>query len=269
MTRKHYIYCYRAGVGRRRQPARAGDLAALELAVKKNFNGQGHPYNLSHTEKQELVGGLLEQVAGSRTPATLPDKKYLYRVCSIEDFIYNAGLPLSESEKADPPAVWEQLNTNSGGKWQPVPAGAGMTYSGCGRISWWTDLPLPADVVLGALRIGMFTDWLPPTSVLLRCEVSFVREERLAYVPTVLDAFCQLVFHPRKEQNNPTAGVAIDLSRRGPLRTGASEFILRPVECGRMQYLPTPVTSGKKKDYKEVRESEVELDRLIAYYKII
>lgn len=273
MTRKHYIYCYRSGCGRLRQPTHTHRLDELELALRDNFGGKGHPYGLGFREKQELLGLLLEGLAGVRKAADLPDSEYLYRVCNIEDFIYNTDYPLSPSDMNEPDpsiAVWERLNTESDGEWRPVPGGVGKQYAGYGQISWWTDLPLPVDIVLGALKIGMCTNWLIDRSILLRCKVSFVKAAGLAYVPTVLDAFCQLVFHPRHESKNPPFGKAIDLSQPGPLGVGASEFVLRPTDCRQLEFLPIPVSSDMKKNYKEHHDNHQKLlDRLIAYYKII
>lgn len=269
MTRKHYIYCYRSGCGRRRQPTHAAGLDVLEISLRNDY-GKGHPYDLNHIEKHKLLGPSLAKLAGVRKSAKLPDTDYLYRVCTIQDFMYNSGLSLSASDKADAPSVWERLNTKSGGRWLALPSGHGKTYSGCGGISWWTDYSLPADLVLGALKAGMFTNWLVPNSVLLRCKVSFIQAAGLAFVPTILDAFCQLVFHPRREVYNPSFGKAIDLSQRGALCTGASEFVLRSVDCSEIEYLPIPVTSDMKKAYKGHNEFNVKfIDRIIEYYKVL
>jgi hypothetical protein len=245
----------------------------LELALRDNFSGKGHPYGLSYQERQEVLGVLLEGLAGVRKVAELPDSDYLYRVCNVEDFIYNTQFPLSPSDKNEPDpsiAVWERLRTESNGQWRSVSGTIGKEYAGCGQISWWTDLPLPVDIVPGALKIGMCTNWLIDRSILIRCKVSFVRAARLAYVPTILDAFCQLIFHPRHESKSPPSGKAIDLSQPGPLSTGASEFVLRPIDCSRIDFLPIAIPSDMKKSYREHHDNhEKLLDRLLAYYKVI
>lgn len=270
MTRKHYIYCYRSGCGRRRQPTHVSSLDALELAVRNKFGGKGHPYGLKYPEKQELLGALLEGLAGARRAAELPDSDYLYRICNVEDFIYNTQYPLSLSDLNEPDLstkVWGILHTESNGQWRPVPGGSGKQYAGCGKISWWTDLPLPLDIVTSGLKIGMCTNWLIDRSILMRCKVSHIRASRLAYVPTILDAFCQMIFHPRHESKNPSSGTAIDLSRPGPLSTGASEFILYPIDCGQLEFLPISIPSDMKKDYKEHHDNHQKLlGKLLDYY---
>jgi hypothetical protein len=248
-------------------------LDALELALRDNFGGKGHPYGLDYLEKQELVGVLLEGLAGVRRVAELPNSDYLYRICNVEDFIYNTQYPLSPSDLNEPDlsiAVWERLHTESDGQWRPVPGASGKQYAGCGQISWWTDLPLPVDIVTYGLKIGMCTNWLIDRSILMRCKVSHIRASRLAYVPTMLDAFCQMIFHPRHESKNPPSGTAIDLSQPGPLSTGASEFVLRPVDCGQIEFLPIPIPSDMKKDYKEHHDNHrTLLNKLLAYYAVI
>jgi len=201
----------------------------------------------------------------------VPRAKYIYRICSINDVLYNTGLMGAPSEELDGMEAWESLYNKSQGEWLRFENSTERSYFGYSRISWWTDSNFQEDVILSALKAGLFINWLGEFSILLRCRSTELTTNSLCFVPTVVDAFCQLVFHPTEDMMKPTTGIAIDLSQSGLLTTGVCEFVLRPVELQHLEFLPVRITRRmKRQSFKNHSDRNPEqLTRLIAYYQTL
>lgn len=265
------IYELRSTCGRVRQPRHQAALERLELALG-NLLGRDHPYHLDHDQKKMLEDGEAAfKNGGSGDSGVITGTEYLYRLCNIYDLIYNTPVAGAPSEKTDAGFVWEQLLNTSQGNWLRFNDPGNQTYFGYSSISWWTDEFLENDVVLSALKAGLFVNWLGQYSVLMRCPLSKLGTKSLLFVPTVIDAFCQLVFHPTEEMAHPTAGITVDLSQTGPFIPGVKEYVLKPIELRDLEFLPVEITVKMKRDKfkKHTDRNHGQLAKLISYYETL
>jgi len=265
------IHKLRSDCGRSRQPRHQQALERLELALE-SLIGVPHPYALKLDQKKLLEDGEAAfKTGGNGMNAVIPGAGYLYRISNIYDLIYNADVARAPSERMDPSLVWERLLNTSEGRWLKFDAPGDRRYFGFSSISWWTDEFVKEDVVLSALKAGLFTNWLGQYSALMRCSASTLNTNYLSYVPTVIDAFCQLVFHPTEEIKNPTAGITIDLSQTGPLVTGVREYVLKPIELRNLEFLPVEITVRMKREKfrKHSDRNSSQLAKLITYYETL
>jgi hypothetical protein len=190
---------------------------------------------------------------------------YIYRICSMPDVVKGSGWYNDEGNDA---ANWKQVQQKGKGGWIRLSKFTSGTYK-CRprRFSWWTSFPLFQDVISGAHRIGMTNDWVPFQCLVLRCPIEYVNLNKLAFVPSVIDAFMQLIFHPTKDVNLPTYGITIDLSLFPlTLSPGIDEVVLPEISVDQLEVLPVNADAGYRSGKNDVRSDSSLLSALLEYY---
>lgn len=229
------------------------------------------PYNLSFQDKLKFkdVAFYPDGVFGNS--ARIPDgEKYLYRICSIVDVVKGTDW-LDRREEAEV-SDWEQVYIKSKGGWAPLSQFARGHYCCEPRhFSWWTTFPLFQDVIRGAHYIGMTNDWVAEQCVVLRCPAEFVNSNGLANVPSVIDAYTQLIFHPTRHDAPPSHGITINLSLYPEVLTpGIDEVLLPALPVKILEIMPVNVTTEYCKGKKKVHSAEPGLHGLLkSYYENI
>lgn len=229
------------------------------------------PYNLGIQEKLKFraVAFYTDEVFGSR--ARIPDgEKYLYRICSIVDVVKGTEW-LDRREEAEV-GDWEQVYIKSRGDWAPLSQFArGHYHCEPRHFSWWTTFPLFQDVIRGAHHIGMTNDWVAEQCVVLRCPAEYVTSNGLGYVPSVIDAYTQMIFHPTRHDASPSHGITINLSLYPEVLTpGIDEVLLPALPVEILEIMPVNVTAEYCKGKKKVHSEEPELHGLLkSYYENI
>jgi hypothetical protein len=113
----------------------------------------------------------------------------------------------------------------------------------------------------------MTSDWVPRQCVVLRCPVDYVNDNKLAFVPSVIDGFMQLIFHPTKDAISPPYGITIDLSLYPvTLSPGIDEIVLREVSVDQLEILPINADDEYRKGKHEVRSDCSIFSGLLEYY---
>lgn len=224
------------------------------------------PYNLSFDKKLKFkaVAFYSDDVFG--VPARIPDgEDFLYRLCSIVDIVKGTEwLNPKGGEVAD----WNQVYSKSKGDWVPLSRFARGSYSCEPRhFSWWTTFPLFQDVIRGAHQIGMTNDWVATECVVLRCPAAYVKSKGLANVPSVIDAYTQMIFHPTRRDSSPPHGVTINLSLYPlALTPGIDEVLLPALPVDVLEILPVNATDAYRKGKKKVHSDWPELYSLLRGY---
>lgn len=219
-----------------------------------------------------LANSLLKckgQCAG--LPADISGVRYLYRLASPKDLTNNTRWNINV-EKVDAEEAWQRLKILYDNKkdWLQLDDYSHGKYAGMFNLSWWTNLDPTNDIFAAANKMGLFTDWVPSRLFLLRCRVKNVEHNLRAFVPTVVDAFPQSVYHPMDEKKGPTHGLTIDLSKWQNLKTGVKEFVLAPVEVQHIDVLPLELTLKKREPYMHINSINVEIWKsLIVYYSAL
>ena len=210
-----------------------------------------HPYSLDFPLKTEFarVNFFATQSFGAPARIPAPDDGYVYRMCSIVDIVNGTKKEAPDGTFSAPGWLdnagtdlgnWEQIHEAGGGTWTPLKSLAEGFYKCFPRpFSWWTTYPLYQDVIAGAHRIGMTNDWVADQCVVLRCPAEYVLNNGLACVPSAIDAFMQMIFHPTRDSASPPHGITIDLSLYPRvLFPGTDEFILPTVGVEMIEVCP-------------------------------
>lgn len=197
--------------------------------------------------------------------AKIPSSNFIYRTCSIVDIV--KGTEWRKDEGTDL-KNWNQVHKKSKGRWTPLSEFADGEYRCNPRhFSWWTSFPLDQDVISGAHRVGMTNDWVAEECVVLRCPVEYVNKNNLAFVPSIIDAFMQMIFHPTMDEISPPYGITIDLSfYPHTLAPGIDEVVLREIPVEQLEVFP--VFAGKKyrEGKHEVNSDFPQFTILLEYY---
>jgi len=226
------------------------------------------PYDLGFNEKMKFqaVPFYPDVVFGG--PARVPGgEEFVHRICSIVDVV--KGTEWRKDEGSDI-ANWNQVYKKGKGGWTPLRRLARGGYRCEPRhFSWWTTFPLFRDVISGAHRIGMTNNWVAEECVVLRCPVEYVNSHGLAYVPSVIDAFTQMIFHPTKHSSSPPHGVTIDLSLYPvTLSPGIDEVLLPGLPVDQLEIMPVSVDDEYRKGKNAVLSGcPVFRDLLKSYYE--
>lgn len=256
----------------------------LELKTAHPSFLEEHPYNLAFELKKEFAQLRFYASQSFGAPARIPqpDDGYVYRMCSIVDVVKGVtkeagGGPGGDDDVAgwrkdlkDDQENWEQVFEKRDGDWTPLDGLAEGVYRCHPRpFSWWTTFPLYEDVIAGAHRIGMTNDWVAVQCLVLRCPADYVRDNNLACVPSAIDAFTQMIFHPTRDVTSPPHGITIDLSLYPlTLFPGTDEFLLPPVPVDLIEAKPVLVDDDYRLSRHSVRsDCEVFSALLADYYK--
>jgi|SRR5215216_1414223 len=260
------LYRIRRAVAEKRQHTLIDEYKQLHeflLSLEK-----AEPYDLGFETKLKFkaLDFFVENSFGRQADVPALDP-YIYRICSIRDVVKSTDW---RKDEGTDPANWMRVHDKSKGDWTPLSRFARGSY--CCRprcFSWWTSYPLFEDVIDGAHRIGMTNDWVAVQTVVLRCPVDYVKENKLASVPTVIDAFMQLIFHPTKDSISPRYGITIDLSLYpNTLSPGLDEVVLPALSVDMLEILPINADDAYRASKNQVlSESEVLSGLLESYYE--
>lgn len=239
------------------------------LALKASHPSfqEEHPYDLAFELKKEFARLRFYACQSFGAPARIPqpDDGYVYRMCSIVDVVKGVTKEAGDgrggaadvagwrNDLKDDQENWEQVFEKGGGDWTPLNGLAEGVYKCHPRpFSWWTTFPLYEDVIAGAHRIGMTNDWVAVQCLVLRCPADYVRGNNIACVPSAIDAYTQMIFHPTRDEASPPHGITIDLSLYPlTLFPGTDEFLLPPVPVDLIEVKPVLVDE----DYRQSRHT--------------
>jgi hypothetical protein len=199
-------------------------------------------------------------------PATVPGRDdYIYRICNMKDVVKGSDW---FDDKGSDAGNWNHIQQKGKGGWTRLNRLAAGTYK-CRprRFSWWTSYPLFQDVISGAHCVGMTNDWVPFQCVVLRCRIDYVNRNKLALVPSVIDAFMQLIFHPTRDVSFPPYGITIDLSLfPRTLSPGIDEVVLPEISVAEIEVLPINADRDYRDGKNEVCSDFPLLSALLEYY---
>lgn len=208
-----------------------------------------HPYRLSAHQIEELMNIPNFSHGASGKGAVLPNQEYLYRISTITRLLsYTTGWHSASPRKEDLPWVafrFFEAEMSRTKRWLPLAQYAGGRFSSPRGFSFWSsqELPLgPLSLLLeNAHRVGVPNDWLDEVCVLMRCRTNHLKSENLSHIPTVVDGFDSHIFHPTKEAERPTCGVAINLKLSSSLSTGRDEYVLGPIQTDAIEVFPVQI----------------------------
>ena len=259
------LYKLRRGIAESRQKSCLPQYDQLhKFFVSLSVSDQ--PYDLSFDKKLKLktVSFYADDVFGSSARVPVGEE-FLYRICSIVDVMKGTEwLDPQVSEVAD----WNHVYNKSGGTWAPLSRFAQGNYRCEPRhFSWWTTFPLFQDVLHGAHQIGMTSNWVATECVILRCPAAYVESNGLANVPSVIDAYTQMIFHPTRHEVSPPHGVTINLSLYpAALAPGVDEVLLPSLPVKVLEIMPVSVTKAERKGKMQVHSDWPELRSLLKSY---
>jgi hypothetical protein len=258
------LYALRRGIAEDRQKGCLTEYDQLHMFFVSLKVGD-QPYNLSFGDKFKFRGVAFYPNNVFGAPARVPDKeKYLYRICNMMDVVKGTGW-LDPKEGSIP--NWNQVYSKGKGDWVALSRLARGSYLCEPRhFSWWTTFPLFEDVIGGAHQIGMTNDWVAEHSVVLRCPVEYVKSSGSAYVPSVIDAYTQMIFHPTKSASSPAHGVTVNLSMYPTLAPGIDEVLLPALPVDVLDILPVYVDDWYRRGKNAVNSDWPELHGLLKSY---
>lgn len=238
------LYELRQDKGAKRQPTFETDLIDLDRIMEGK-----HPYRLSAHQIEELMNIPNFSHGASGKGAVLPNQEYLYRISTITRLLsYTTGWHSASPRKEDLPWVafrFFEAEMSRTKRWLPLAQYAGGRFSSPRGFSFWSsqELPLgPLSLLLeNAHRVGVPNDWLDEVCVLMRCRTNHLKSENLSHIPTVVDGFDSHIFHPTKEAERPTCGVAINLKLSSSLSTGRDEYVLGPIQTDAIEVFPVQI----------------------------
>src|ERR1041385_419685 len=257
------LYNLRRDIGNKRQGAHQTAYTQLHNFLVSLGLTQSYDLNFGTKSKFEAVKFFPDQTFGSH--ANIPSGDFIYRMCSIIDLV--KGTEWINDEGIDL-KNWNQVHKKSKGEWRPLTQFARGHYKCNPRhFSWWTSFPLYQDVIDGAHRIGMTNDWVAEECVVLRCPVEYVKANNLAFVPSVIDAFMQMIFHPTRDNVSPAYGLTIDLSfYPETLVPGIDEVVLREIPVEQIEVLPVYADKPYRDGKREVNSDFPHFGSLLEYY---
>lgn len=258
------LYSLRRDIAKTRQGAHVDAYGQLHdflvsLGLKQSYN-----LGISTKLKFEVLKFYAEEAFGRG--ARIPNRdEFIYRMCSIIDLV--KGTEWRNDEGTDL-RNWNQVHKKSKGAWVSLSRFADGEYKCNPRhFSWWTSFPLYQDVIDGAHRIGMTNDWVAEECVVLRCPVDYVKDNNLAFVPSVIDAFMQMIFHPTRDAISPPYGITIDLSfYPDTLVPGIDEVVLRGVPVEQIEVFPVYANNKYREGKREVNSDFPHFATLLEYY---
>jgi len=272
------IFRLRKSFGSRRQSCFDSQIDGL-ASVLATISGVKHPYALSVSELETFCNttNIFSNGCSGWTAQPSSHGPYLYRLQSLSTFLrsirWQAGSGIA---KEDPDGAWIIFKNNvrsSGNDWLQLDSYGEDEYpvrtDRWWNCTWWTSLELKPDTILKARKIGMFSNWVLPRTVLLRCSLEFIESAELAHVPTVIDAYLQKIFEPVPESPVPLAGETIDLSGDDPCK-GVDEYVIKPMPIGKIEFCPHNIDSVMRaSEGRDYQENEASLEKLISYYKTL
>jgi len=238
------LYGLRQDKGAERQPTFETDLIDLDRIMAGK-----HPYRLSARELQELMNSPNFSRGASGNTAVLPNQEYLYRISTITKLLsYTTQWHSTSPRREDLPWVafrFFEAEVSRMRRWLPLAQYAGGEFASPRGFSFWSSQELmqsPLSRLLeNAHRVGVPNDWLDEVSVIMRCRTKYLESENLAHIPTVVDSFDSHIFHPTKEVERPTCGVAINLKLSSSLSTGRDEYVLGPIQTDAIEVYPVRI----------------------------
>jgi hypothetical protein len=232
-----------------------------------------HPYQLNEVQLCEIdTRTKLFALGGAGTQASISGEKYIYRIFNKGHLPNNVRFKWPAfNNKSD--LLWKFLRGKSkeGTKWVKLQDYALNNYPNSVRCwfecTWWTTYPLDEDVMLGAYKIGMFSDWVTDEVYVMRALVEEVSALGVAHVPTVIDAFMQPVFLPTDEPPAPACGTTINLYDHQNLTIGVGEFVIQPFEVKLIEIKAISVKHDQKWPHRAVSVKDPDvLQSLLSYY---
>jgi hypothetical protein len=259
------LYDIRRSIAQNRQGTHKDfyeELHAFLISLKKD---QSYDLDFGTKLKFRALKLFVNGTFGRQAHVPVRDK-FIYRICNMVDLVKGTSW---RKKKASDAANWDHIYKKCKGDWTRLSKFAEGTYKCCPRrFSWWTSFPLFQDVVSGAHRVGMTNDWVPKQCVVLRCPVDYVNQNKLAFVPSVIDAFMHMIFHPTKDDACPPHGLTIDLSLYPTtLCPGTDEVVLPPISVKQLEILPVNADDAYRKGkHTVVAEDNEMLSELLEYY---
>jgi len=258
------LYNLRHDIAKNRQGAHIDAYGRLHEFLVSLGLTQSYDLGISTKLKFEVLQFYANETFGRG--ARIPNRdEFIYRMCSIIDVVKGTDWRIDEGTDLK---NWNQVHKKSKGAWVPLSRFASGAYK-CNprRFSWCTSFPLYQDVIGGAHRIGMTNDWVAEECVVRRCPVEYVKDNDLAFVPSVIDAFMQMIFHPTKDAVAPPYGITIDLSfYPHTLAPGIDEVVLREIPVEQIEVLPIYADNKYRAGKREVNSDLPHFATLLEYY---
>lgn len=257
MSDQKILYDIRRRIDCKRQPRHSEALEDLnDLLGTLELS---HPYELEIEHIKEFMkkDAYANGCRGLR--ATIPKINYLYRIAGVKSVtdnvselvwdgltpdsndieIWNAINGDPEFEETDEPAV---------GRWRSLARYAQGRLTGYRGYTWWTSRRLsPENVVCWAHALGRYNDNVAVYALLLRCPVSSLLPGDFVFVPTMLDAFDQEIFHSTVDKESPGSGITINLEDSANLDRGDPEYTLGPIAVESVEIMPKFVGRPQRK----------------------
>lgn len=265
------LYNLRQTVSIQRQARHAKALKLLDDKLRKA--GVEHPYGNYPRALSDAFMKTPCFYKGSRGYLRkIHDHEFIYRLSGIKELAGDKGIRWHAYVKPDrpPKEIFNFVNADfeRAEDWLPLNRYAGGSLTGYRNITFWTTSPPSCDDIISyAHLVGMTNNWLKKWSVVLQCRVKDLSKENNVRVPTAIDAYTELIFHPTQDQARPTCGTTIKLSEDGPLAEGTSEFVLGPIEASKIKIRPLPIDNHSEPC---IHSKNPELwDLLQAYYNTL
>jgi hypothetical protein len=235
------LYDLRYNAGQRRQPRHASALRGLNgiiVGAKK-----GHSFNYDRVVNANLMRRTSYSGGGRGYVRKLHGDDFIYRLAGIKELANDKTISwVSHIKAAQPPrALFGLVNGDykRSRDWIPLRRYAVGELSGYRNITFWTAHELvPTNIVTDAHLLGLTNNGLKEWSVIIRCRVKDLAASNSVRIPTVLDAFTELVFYPTNDSAKSSSGITISLSTTGPLARGVMEFVLDPIRVEKLQIRP-------------------------------
>jgi hypothetical protein len=190
---------------------------------------------------------------GSRGyPRNISGHEFIYRLSGIKELATNRSINWFSHVKADQPAraLFEHVSDDfrRTGDLLPLSRYAQGSLKGCRNIMFWTTHPLGSgNIISDAHLIGLTNNWLRKWSVILQCRIEDLSKENDVRVPTAIDAYTELIFHPTEDHAKPSCGTTIRLSEEaGPLAEGTTEFVINSIEVEKIRMLPVLIDNASE-----------------------
>lgn len=136
------------------------------------------------------------------------------------------------------------------------------------NFSFWTSEEYDHDnMVTDSFRVGLATDWFDKLGIILRCKFSEVYPIDIR-VPTVIDAFDQPIFHPRRDSISPKNGMAIHINC-DPLTLGKQEFVVGEIPADKIEFRFVEMKDKERLGIEFAKNTGNLWDRLYSYYQTL
>jgi hypothetical protein len=274
MSNQLTLYSLRHSLGLSRQPRHSSELEELNELLTTLVPPQAHPYELEEPHYTALQEKMAYAVGGRGLFATCPDGDFLFRLSSVRSVVDNVdGLTLSGIPKTDgDDTLWTAFNDGAipDYEWKPLSRYVEGHLTGYRKITWWTGLELTQhEVVKSAFKMGRYSINIPVYALLLRCKTDHLRASGAIFVPTVLDAFDQEVFHPTKDDETPESGQTISLEHAGTVAVGVDEFVCTAIPVDQISFMPILIDATKRQGHRPVERGDDGWKLLESYYSAL